>query len=341
MIQIPQENQAYPRGEAATPKRLTRSLVPFVAASLVAFGATEASAKLIKGPQIAVDETAAAPLDQESSNAAATHDAPTVERRRYEANIVAPIPLPILGGMFVVKADFFKERRIYAGDDDDESRFFAGNDRRNPNVAGWGAVFLPHASEGTPRFFAVAERYGAMSFMHGGKPMAEFVLGADFSTPDLPASMQSWLKFSPTDEAESRLLVRMRRYPGFVKWLYFIGHTIETQNGWSLDLAYPSQAIVGRQWQGGAWKLYGGARAVSREYPWNDGLRQGWTDGYVGTALIGARRQITGPLYASLEVGYAFETLDYRAESGDTVATWTTKWRPGARVAIESWIKNP
>lgn len=331
------ENQPDCKAGRAPVRPLLIALLGFFIAS------APAEAKLIKGPQISVDQTAPAQSEQASSNAPRSEGGlgePTVATRRYEVNLLAPIPVPLLGGMFVLKGDFFKERRVYGGSETAQETF-AASDLKNPNDAGLGAVFLPHAAEGMPRFFVLAERYGAMSLKRRERPMAEFALGADFAAQDLPPGLASWLRFSPSDDAESRLLVRMRRFPGFVKWLYYVGHSLETASGWSLEVAYPSHLIVGKSFDGGAWKIYGGGKAISREYPWEDGFRQGWIDGYVATLFGGVRRNVTGPLYASLELGYEYETLDYRGDNGETLATWNTKFRPGARFALEAWIKNP
>src|SRR5262245_38924778 len=111
----------------------------------------------VKGPSVAVEQVAPVALVPEDVTPKPDLE---VRRRRYEANLMAPVPVRVLGGMFVLKADFFKEQRELTGAD-------AGplpDDLKNPNVAGLGGLFLPHAAEGAPRFFLLAARYGEMSF---------------------------------------------------------------------------------------------------------------------------------------------------------------------------------
>lgn len=297
-------------------------------------GANAAFAAAIKGPSVSVEEAQAAPVvftDQREDDPAPDL---TIQRRRYEASILAPIPAKLLGGMFVIKADFFKESRIYAGDDAPNQE---ANDLKNPNVAGIGTVYLPHAKEGAPRFFIATARYGSMSLDDKAGPMSEYIVGADIASEDMPFR----LTFSPTDDAQTRLLVRYRNFPGFHRWLFLVGHKIQTVGGWSIDITLPSHVLLAWQTLDDAWKVYGGVRWVSREYPFSTGVVEGWTEGHATSRLIGLRRKLISPLYVALEAGMQNETLSYLDEHGETLSSQDSPFAPWARVSLETWLPSP
>ncbi len=292
-----------------------------------------AAAKTAKGPALTVEQDGGTAVGGGDKGTKPTDLA--VARRRYEMNLLLPIPAKVLGGMFLVKGDLFKERRDYAGRDAQGGMTV---DVRNPNVGGWGLVFLPHAAEGAPKFFAVVERYGYLSTTRKAKPLGEYILGADIADDDMPFH----LKFSPSDEAETRVLVRLRRFPGFNKWLLLVGHKIETKSGLSIDGAIPSHLILGWQTDGGDWKVYGGGKAVSREYPMAFDLEtQGWIEGFTGYGLLGLRRKVTGPLFGAFEGGVQKEWTDWHDLSGKIFQQFATKAAPFVRLSLETWVQTP
>lgn len=307
---------------------LSRLILALPAMSL-AF-ASGASAKTVKGPQVSHERAASADVEPKDGS---DPDA-KVQRNRTEANLLVPIPAEVLGGMFVLRDDFFKEHRVYEGDD-------TGNepdDVKNPNVAGLGVVYLPHPKEGAPRFFLAAGRYGELSvFQDKSKPMKEYIVGADVADTDMPFA----LKFSATDQAESKILVRYRDFPGFHRWLLLVGHKIEQTNGFSLEVVIPSHVLATFSFGGGAWATYGGIRWVGREYPFDTGFTQGWIEGHVTTRLFGVRRQLAGPLFLALEGGVQKEELRYVDTKGEELSVHETKFAPWTKAALETWIKTP
>lgn len=308
----------------------------YLALILATFSPIPAYAKTVKGPGVSVEEAQPSQVRYLDEREDAPAPDLEVRRRRYEANLLVPIPAKVLGGMFVLKGDLFKERRTLVGDDaktapDQE------NDFLNPNVAGVGAVFLPHAKEGAPKFFVLASRYGSMSFEDDAGPMGEYILGADIADEDMPFTV----KLSPTDDTETRLLVRYRRFPGFHRWLFLVGHRIETVSGWSFDATIPSHVLIGWQTQDAGWKIYGGIRWVGREYPFETLVSSGWQEGHATTRLVGVRREITKPLYLALEAGAQKEELTYFDARGETLSSHETDFAPWARLALETWITTP
>lgn len=286
-----------------------------------------AVAKATQGPAIAVEQAPEAKV--EGGDKDTKPGDRSVARRRYELNLLIPVPAKVFGGLVVVKADIFEERRAYSGKD------AAGTavDVKNPNVAGTGLVFLPHVSEGAPKFFVVAERYGYLSTERRALAMGEYIIGADIADDDMPFH----LKFSPTDEAASRVTVRLRRFPGFNKWLFLVAHKIDTKTGFSIDGGFPSHLIVGWQTSDDAWKVYGGGRLVSREYP----LTPGWIEGFAGYGLLGLRRVVMGPVYATLEAGMQKEWTDWHDIKGRIMQRYETAWGPFVRLGVETWVSVP
>ncbi len=297
---------------------------------ILALAATPVWAKTVKGPGLSTEQARPGDILPDDDS----HPDAKVARQRSEANLLVPIPAAVLGGMLVLKDDFFAEHRTYSG----EATGDEPDDVKNPNVAGLGVVYLPHPKEGAPRFFAIAARYGELSvFQDKARPMTEYILGADISDTDMPFPV----KFNPTDQAETRVLVRLRHFPGFNRWLLLVGHQIDFASGFGLDVTIPSQVLASYEFGGGSWKVYGGVRWTGREYPFNTGGTSGWVDGFVMTRLIGMRREILGPLFVALEGGVQKESVRYVDEHGQELEVHDTTYAPWARLALETWVKNP
>jgi hypothetical protein len=252
--------------------------------------------------------------------------------------LLVPVPANFLGGLLVAKADFFKERRTAS---DDAAPLAA--DLANPAVAALGGVYLPHAAEGAPRFFALAARYDRLSVKGSQRPMSEYILGADVDDDDTPFE----LRFDPSDESESRFFVRYRQFPGHHRWLVVAGHKLKRRSGFNFDVAVPTHALVGWESLGGAWAVYGGGRVVGREYPVafdgavaaGDDDVHGWIEGYATLALLGVRAAIAAPLYVALEAGAQRETLTFYDEKGETLDAYSTAFAPWARLALETYLR--
>lgn len=308
---------------------MRQSLMSLAILAAACFG-EPASAKIVKGPYVSVDEAAAADLEPQDES----HPDAQVKRRRYEGNLLVPIPAELLGGMIVLRNDFFKEERTYTGDDTGSEP----DDVKHPNVAGLGAVYLPHHKEGAPRFFVAAGRYGELNvFQDDSKPMQEYIVAADIADTDAPFA----LKFSPTDQAESRILVRYRQFPGFHRWLLLVGHKIERSFGFGLDVTIPSHILASYSFNGGDVVTYGGIRWVGREYPFDLGYTKGWAEGFTTARLIGIRKGIVGPLFVAFEGGMQKEELRYVDEKGEELSVHETKFAPWVRLALETWVRTP
>lgn len=294
--------------------------------------ASPARAKTVKGPTVAVEGAQNAEIQNDDGEDSGV----SVARRRTEANLLIPIPAEILGGMLVLKDDFFQEDRVYElGHEASADR---PDDVKHPNVAGLGAVYLPHPKEGAPRFFLLTARYGELRiFKDRARPMSEYGVGADIADTDLPFS----LKLAPTDQTETRIFLRYRQFPGFHKWLLLVGHKIDQANGFTLDVTIPSHVLAAYRFPGDQWAVYMGVRWVSREYPFDLGYDSGWSDGFVTTRLIGVRRQLMGPLHLALEGGAQKEVLRYVDEKGEELEAHQTAYAPWMRLALETWVKTP
>jgi hypothetical protein len=238
--------------------------------------------------------------------------------------------------MLLVRADYSQETRELSGADAPPSGTL-DQSLESPAALGTGLLYLPHAKEGTPRFFVILERYGAPSFADEVAPMTEVIVGADIDDIDAPWS----LKLHPTDEAESRLFVRWRHFPGFQRWLVAVGHKIEQKQGFFLDVQAPVHGLIGWSFPPGDSRLYGGVRLTSREYPVSDGVERGWYEGYATNVLLGARRRLAGPVFAALESGVVQERMSLYAESGKRLSRHETAFAPFVRLSLETWIKQP
>lgn len=309
--------------------------------ALLACTGTSAFARTVKGPSLS-HETLLKPAEIGPYDGKEDDDDPPapdveVKKQRTDVNLLVPVKAQVLGGMFVLKLDFFRERRELSGPDAPAK---STDDFDNPGAAGLGAIYLPHAKEGAPRFFIVAARYGYLSFEKKIKPMGEYIVGVDIADDDLPFS----LKLNADDETESRLLVRLRQFPGFRRYLLLAGHKLETKSGYSLDVHIPSHALFGWQTADAGWKFYFGYRGQSREYPFEtdvDGTVRGWTEGQVVSGLVGVRRHLRGILYTALEAGGHVERLRYVTEDGEELAAHQTKLAPWARLSLETWVTTP
>lgn len=311
-------------------------MTSLLAVLILVLSSETARAKTVKGPGVAVEEAQPGQVHYQDEREDGPDPDLKIRRRRYEANLLVPIPARILGGMFVLKGDFFKECRTLAGTDAANTTA-RSDDVLNPNVAGTGAIFLPHAKEGAPKFFVLAARFGSLSLDDHAAPMSEYVLGADLADDDLPFT----LKFSPTDDSESRVLVRYRQFPGFHRWLFLIGHRIDTVSGWSFDVTIPKHILIGWETPAADWKVYGGLRWTGLEYPFATPDATGWQEGYTTTRLVGVRRDLAKPIYLALEAGVQKEHLAYIDTKGETLAEHETAFAPWARLAVETWITTP
>jgi hypothetical protein len=291
-----------------------------------------ANARTAQGPWIGVEQAAPAALRP------AEGPKPEVElrRRRVDANLLLPIPARLFGGMLLVRADYFQETRELAGADAPPAGSLDPS-LANPATLGMGLLYLPHAKEGAPRFFVVVERYGDPGFADDVPPMTELIVGADIDDVDAPWS----LKLHPTDEAESRLFVRWRQFPGFQRWLIAVGHKIEQKQGFFLDVQAPIHGLIGWSFPPGDWRVYGGVRLTSREHPVSDGAESGWYEGYATHVLLGARRRLAGPVFAALESGGVKERMSLYDESGKRLSRHETAFALFARLALEMWLKQP
>jgi hypothetical protein len=285
-----------------------------------------AAARTTKGPQVSVESAQPAEAQDDDDEAGRGFE---IARRRTDVNVLVPIPFDMLWGLWVLKVDHFDEKRQYSDDAPDVPDHI-----KNPKVTGTGFVYLPHAKEGAPRFFAVAERYARMDD-DGGRPMAEFVLGADVADEDMPFNIRP----APTDESEVRLLVRHRQFPGYNRWLLLGGYQLERKSGLTFEATIPSQVMLGWQTPEKHWKVYTGIRWQSREYPYTltDGT-QGWMDGHTQSVMLALRRRIYGPLFVTVEGGRQQELLHYMDENGETLDRQRTASSPWVRVALETWI---
>jgi len=280
---------------------------------------------MTSGPYVGV-EGSSAPLDVHGTSSEGDSK---LAHQRYEAGLVAPVPESLLGGLFVIKGDAFVEKRAVTAAGD-----AALADLGKPGVAAVDLIYLPHPMEGAPRVFLGGGRYGAVTFKDQVPPMSEYFIGTDIADVDMPFH----LRLSPSDRTWTSLLVRMRHFPGFDKWLYYAGYRLERASGWFFDAAYPSHVLLGFKTYDDAWSLYAGQRWVSREYPFKTELGEGWMDGYTSTRLVGVRRVLVAPVYLSLEAGLQSEFMRFAGRHGEELAVTQTRYAPWARLGIETWF---
>ena len=66
-----------------------------------------------------------------------------------------------------------------------------------------------------------------------------------------------------------------------------------------------------------------------------------WVEGNALYAFGGVRRHLAGPAYLALEAGITREHLEFHDEKGKTIAIQETRYKPFARLALETWVVTP
>jgi hypothetical protein len=256
-----------------------------------------------------------------------------------KAHILAPLPSKalssLLRGMLLFESVLVQESRSYYGEM--EGTPYASNSLKSPNLGAFGFIYLPHFAEGAPRYFLVAKRYGDLNVKRGARPMSEYIVGSDIDIDDMPIK----IRFATSDEATTRLLLRLRQFPGRQKWLLLVGHKIKTQNGFHLDFAIPSHLTVGQDLRPDDYRLATVIKATSKEFPLKVGGQPQWLDGYSLTIDVNLRKKIHGILYGRLAFGVQKEVIEIFDEQGDKLSEYSTSFAPFAALAIETWIKTP
>jgi hypothetical protein len=287
---------------------------------------TSASGAETKGPTISWENAAPAPLKDRDEN-----DLELKESRQItEAHLLIPIPVNFLGGMLVAKYDAFIEQHTYEGDLADQVP--EGYKKRETSALG--AIYLPHAKEGAPKFFALASRYGALRLTAPSRPMGEYILGFQWASEDTPFN----IRFGEGHDASLTSLVRYRKFPGRHSWLFLVGYDMETPSGFRFEVHIPSHVHAGIRSEDRAWYYYAEGRARSRIAPIEMEDQHFWNDGYVAQGALGIRRKLQGIVHLAVEAGMQQESFTLFDEQGETITETTSDFSPWAKLAIETYI---
>jgi hypothetical protein len=292
-------------------------------------GGRPAAARTVEGPYFDLEATAPAVVEPSRHGA---QQGETLARQRTEADLLAPVPAAVLGGMFLAHVQAAAEQREVTDAPRSEPA-----DLSRPSVLGAGALFLPHLEEGAPKLFVGATRFGRLRFHADQQPMTELVFGADLLGADLPFRLAP----ADSDQTVSRLYLQYRQFPGFRQWLLGIGHSIDHAGGAFLDAELPRHVLLGWHDGDGTWRYYGGVRWTQREYPFDDGAESGWMDGYDQALLLGLRRVLVRPVFLAVEAGVEKESMRWVNERGEELLAYNTRNAPWGKLALETWIQNP
>lgn len=131
-------------------------------------------------------------------------------------------------------------------------------------------------------------------------PVHEVYLGVTASS--LP------LKFNDHDEVSSSLLLRIRRFPHFQRFLPILLYKLETASSYLIDIGIPSQVILGYH-PNSDQLLTAGLRADARDGPSTLEDSSSWFDGYALNILVGFRQRLWSFLHLSVEAGVQREVV--------------------------------
>ena len=265
---------------------------------------------------------------------------PATTRRSFEQESVAPyfrllVPVAarLLQGILVPEVFGRSLQRQFDGDDrpGDFWHERLGESRL-------GVKYIPHASEGAPRYFVAAYRQGALFPQVTTPPMSEYWVGCDLD--EYPYIF----KFFSSDYTESQVALRVRSFPHGMRYLPFFRHTIQTIGGFRLRAAFPE----GLRLQYGPSRTY----AVHLAWHWeswqfplaHDEVTQtpaGWWEGYRESWQLGGRIRFWRPFYVAAVVGMARQVWDEFSLSGRKQVSLSTSYTPYASLAVEAWTITP
>ena len=182
----------------------------YAIAILSCFSLTQvALAKATQGPKLTIENRSSTPLtDSQTEKKLGVEEKTT----NAQLNLLVPIPAPFLGGMLISKIDLVNESKEFTGDNADIYNTDELKNMRERDMAAVGFVYLPHAKEGAPKFFALAARYSKLDVTDSAQPMGEYILGMNMDGKDTPFN----IKFDPTQNAGISLIARHRRFPAVI-----------------------------------------------------------------------------------------------------------------------------
>ena len=322
-------------------QKIGRSLGVFLVCSTFG-GLPEArAAQPTKGPFIEVEASGPAKLSRIGDAGDPGGPGGVKEaRQRVYANVLAPIPARFLGGILIPRLDLALEERTYSGATADRilatDRDKASDERARNLVTPAGLIYLPHAAEGSPRWFLLAMRYGTFATRDTASPMGEFIAGSDF---DL-----AFLRTRADDLTATRALLRYRKFPHGDRWLPVIEHRVTRADGWFGILGIPTQLTLGWQRADLSLVFQGGAKLQAREYPVRVAGGEGeptvdaWLEGSTATFYVGGRQRVAGILFLSIAGGVQREAMITYGEDGHRLDQTRSSFAPWGKLGLETWV---
>ncbi len=285
----------------------------------------------IPGPSLFSERMSYSPLEMKKGEKTEAE----VERQRSGFTGMVPIPSEVLGGLLLGKADYVDEIRHVRGGGINPSPATFGASRSS--LFGIGAVYLPHVQEGAPRYFFALERFSEIRHPKETPTMLQADIGLTIAGPDMPFNV----RFSPSDQTTTTLLLEGRQYPGLNTLIFVLGHRIKQRSGFFLDIAFPVLFQLGYESPSRVFDTYAGMRLDSRIAPFFTENEKGFWDGFSESRHIGARVRVSPPFFISLEGGYQRETMRSINMQGDELSVHQTKLVPWAKIALETRFQNP
>lgn len=296
-----------------------------------------ATATPIEGPRAIVESTSPKKIKKNSIlGIGSVKEDSDLRILRIAAGIDLPIPLPLLGGIFVSQINYLGEHRQASSQTADRSPSELGWDEQTKNLE-LGLLYLPHVKEGKPHFFTAIKRSADPSAKLKVQPMLEIQIGSIWDDQDSP-----WqLKFQDSDKASSRLEVRWRKFPGFTRWLIVIGHKIEPKTGLFLDVQAPVYGLIGWGFTSRETRIYSGWRYDQLATPIHQDEYRGWYDGHRKSLIMGSRWRLIGPVSIEVELGIQSEERSLYDQTGRKQRLEISDWGPLIHAAVKSWTSYP
>ncbi len=245
----------------------------------------------------------------------------------FYANLFFPIEVKSLGFSLVPKVDFYHERRHQT--EVLNPVLNSGNAMNSLSTLATGAFFIKEKTASLPEIVIGESRYTGVSVGGGPGSLWETILGATFEGlyPELGSGKN-----------ETFFGVRWRHYPGFDQFLPLIFKRLSFEDGWYFDVQIPTHMYLGWITEDRGWDFFTGPKLSDVQYPHDTSVFQGWMRGTRIDIVLGARRNLAGVFYASLETGIQGDSLTFNRSDGTEALSMKSSFRPVVRFSLQTWF---
>lgn len=243
----------------------------------------------------------------------------TVEKEEYQIYLPLPLPFPFLGGMLVPEFFAAEEKRNYQESTTSLRRLRVG------------AIFLPHAKEGAPRFYLKGYRHTHTYPHKNTTPLTELIIGSWIDNDDAA----KFLRWPGGNEAETQLGINAKQIYSSRIFTPILGHKV-TFRPFKLDLLYPYHALLTYNWE---------SKSASVEYHKHDylyprfGSNHSWLIGNKEQWLTKISTAISEPMYISIFAGKErISEKTFSASGSLPSAKQQTNWYNVFGIGVSAWI---